>query len=118
MVRCDCPRVHPPPPSPYPPQTLAGALATAVESGLARSVGVSNYSEAELRETHRVLAERGVPLAVNQVQGVAWGGMWGVCVRACVLPPKQRDKFEAAREFVAPAPVLFKQTAATLHPYC
>lgn len=49
-------------------QTLANALAAAVESGLARSAGVSNYSEAELRETYRVLAERGVPLAVNQVE--------------------------------------------------
>lgn len=46
---------------------LAGALAAAVDSGLTRAVGVSNYSEAELRETHRVLAEAGVPLAINQV---------------------------------------------------
>lgn len=51
-----------------PLQTLASGLAAAVDSGLARSVGVSNYSEAEVRETHRVLAERGVPLAVNQVE--------------------------------------------------
>lgn len=48
-------------------QTLASSLAAAVDSGLAKSVGVSNFSEAEMRETHRVLAERGIPLAVNQV---------------------------------------------------
>lgn len=69
-------RPHPHPP----PQTLASALATCVESGQARSVGVSNYSEVEVRETHRVLAERGVPLAVNQARLVlrALGavGLW------------------------------------------
>lgn len=114
-------------------RTLASSLATAVESGLTRTVGVSNYSgavrcgregaagsegsavahwgcaagcsslpafaghrgmrprelcvrscclpaEAQLRETHRVLAERGIPLAVNQVgPGVGAGGWgWGV----------------------------------------
>ncbi len=48
-------------------QTLANALGDAVDNGLARAVGVSNYSQTELRETHRVLAERGVQLAVNQV---------------------------------------------------
>lgn len=49
-------------------QTLASSLAAAVDSGLARHVGVSNYSEAEVRETHRVLAEAGLPLAANQVE--------------------------------------------------
>lgn len=48
--------------------TLARALAAAVESGLARHVGVSNYSVAEVEETRRVLAERGVALAANQVE--------------------------------------------------
>lgn len=49
-------------------QTLARGLAAAVDSGMTRAVGVSNYSEEELRETHRVLAEAGVPLALNQVE--------------------------------------------------
>jgi diketogulonate reductase-like aldo/keto reductase len=48
--------------------TLARALAAAAESGLARHVGVSNYSAGEVEETRRVLAERGVPLAANQVE--------------------------------------------------
>ena len=58
-------------------QTLASSLAAAVDSGLAKSVGVSNYSEAEVRETHRVLAERGIPLAVNQVgrRSVGWAAV-------------------------------------------
>lgn len=64
----DCYLVHSPVATFNSIKTLAGSLATAVESGLARSVGVSNYSEAEVRETHRVLAERGIPLAVNQVE--------------------------------------------------
>ncbi|PSC68389.1 2,5-didehydrogluconate reductase [Micractinium conductrix] len=49
-------------------KTLANALGDAVESGLTKHVGVSNYSEAEVRETHRVLAERGIQLAANQVE--------------------------------------------------
>lgn len=56
---------------PLPAQTLARGLAAAVDSGMTRAVGVSNYSEEELRETHRVLAEAGVPLALNQVSGKA-----------------------------------------------
>lgn len=59
------------------PQTLASSLAAAVDSGLTKSVGVSNYSEAEVRETHRVLAERGIPLAVNQAgSGAVVLGVW------------------------------------------
>jgi len=43
-------------------------LADAYDAGLVRSVGVSNYSEKRLRSVHKALAERGVPLACNQVQ--------------------------------------------------
>jgi len=32
-----------------------------------RAVGVSNYSDKRLRAVHKALAERGVPLATNQV---------------------------------------------------
>ncbi|MDQ3699776.1 MAG: aldo/keto reductase [Chloroflexota bacterium] len=44
------------------------ALASAVEAGLARAVGVSNYGAADLRKAHYALARRGIPLASNQVQ--------------------------------------------------
>ncbi|KAL4422152.1 hypothetical protein ABPG77_006841 [Micractinium sp. CCAP 211/92] len=64
----DCYLVHSPVATFNSIRTLANSLATAVESGLTKAVGVSNYSEAQLRETHRVLAERGIPLAVNQVE--------------------------------------------------
>lgn len=47
---------------------LMAALAQEVESGRVATVGVSNYSAEQMRQAHRVLAERGVPLAVNQVQ--------------------------------------------------
>merc|ERR1719375_1930346 len=46
----------------------AHALADVYQSGLARSVGVSNFSVAELRELLSVLKQRGVPLASNQIE--------------------------------------------------
>lgn len=49
-------------------KTLMNALADAVEQGQIQAVGVSNYSAHQMREAHRLLAERGIPLAVNQVQ--------------------------------------------------
>lgn len=53
---------------PVPIETWMGALADAVESGLARTVGVSNYGLTQMRRAHAALARRGVPLASNQVQ--------------------------------------------------
>ena len=47
---------------------LMGRMADAVEAGEVRAVGVSNYSAAQLRLAARVLADRGIPLASNQVQ--------------------------------------------------
>jgi len=47
---------------------LMGRLADAVDAGKVRAVGVSNYSEAQMREAHAVLEARGIPLASNQVQ--------------------------------------------------
>ena len=47
---------------------LMVGMAQAVHEGKVRAVGVSNYSEAQLRLAHRVLADHGVPLASNQVQ--------------------------------------------------
>lgn len=47
---------------------LMGRLADAVDAGKARAVGVSNFSEDQMREAHEALAARGIPLASNQVQ--------------------------------------------------
>ena len=47
---------------------LMGRLADAVESGRARAVGVSNYSEEQMRAAHSALEARGIALASNQVQ--------------------------------------------------
>ena len=48
--------------------SLMGLMADAVEAGKVRAVGVSNYSARQLRIAHAALAERGVPLASNQVE--------------------------------------------------
>ncbi|KAI7735739.1 hypothetical protein M8C21_015396 [Ambrosia artemisiifolia] len=42
-------------------------LGDAVEQGLVKAVGVSNYSEKRLREAYKQLQKRGIPLASNQV---------------------------------------------------
>jgi aryl-alcohol dehydrogenase-like predicted oxidoreductase len=47
---------------------LMNYMADAVEQGKVRAVGVSNYSAEQMRLAHRVLADRGVPLASNQVE--------------------------------------------------
>jgi len=51
-----------------PARTVAAALAEAHRAGLVQAVGVSNYSEAEMRAIHAALAEHGIPLATNQVE--------------------------------------------------
>lgn len=48
--------------------TLMQQLADAVEVGRVRAVGVSNYSAEQMREAHAALADRGIPLASNQVE--------------------------------------------------
>ena len=48
--------------------TLMGLMADAVEAGKIKAVGVSNYSAAQMRTAHDALAQRGMPLASNQVQ--------------------------------------------------
>ena len=48
--------------------SLMGLMADAVEAGKVRAIGVSNYSAAQLRTAHAVLAGRGIPLASNQVE--------------------------------------------------
>ena len=47
---------------------LMGLMADAVQAGKVRAVGVSNYAAAQLRTAHAALAERGIPLASNQVE--------------------------------------------------
>jgi len=47
--------------------SLMDALAQAVRSGKVRAVGVSNYSEAQMRKAATRLARHGIPLASNQV---------------------------------------------------
>ncbi|NJM96420.1 MAG: aldo/keto reductase [Phormidesmis sp. RL_2_1] len=49
-------------------KTLMNALADEVAQGRIKTIGVSNYSAKQMREAHTLLAARGIPLAVNQVQ--------------------------------------------------
>jgi aryl-alcohol dehydrogenase-like predicted oxidoreductase len=49
-------------------ETLMNALATEVEKGRIQAVGVSNYNVEQMRQAHKILASRGVPLATNQVR--------------------------------------------------
>jgi aryl-alcohol dehydrogenase-like predicted oxidoreductase len=47
---------------------LMNLMADAVEKGKVRAVGVSNYSEEQMRLAHSVLDARGIPLASNQAE--------------------------------------------------
>ncbi|MGY5857769.1 MAG: aldo/keto reductase [Candidatus Thorarchaeota archaeon] len=47
--------------------TQMNEMADLVESGRIRAVGVSNFSEERMIKAHEDLAERGIPLAANQV---------------------------------------------------
>jgi aryl-alcohol dehydrogenase-like predicted oxidoreductase len=47
---------------------LMNLMADAVEQGKVRAVGVSNYSADQMRLAYAALADRGVPLASNQVE--------------------------------------------------
>ncbi len=49
-------------------ETLMNTLATEVERGRIKTIGVSNYSQEQMQEAHQILARRGIPLAVNQVR--------------------------------------------------
>jgi aryl-alcohol dehydrogenase-like predicted oxidoreductase len=56
---------------PLPPVTIEtwmDGLADAVEAGLVRAVGLSNFSLAQMERAGAALARRGVPLAANQVE--------------------------------------------------
>jgi aryl-alcohol dehydrogenase-like predicted oxidoreductase len=54
--------------SPISVEMWMGALADAVEGGLTRAVGVSNFTPSQTVRAHAALARRGVPLASNQVE--------------------------------------------------
>ncbi|MBE9178806.1 aldo/keto reductase [Oculatella sp. LEGE 06141] len=49
-------------------ETLMNALADEVQQGRIGAIGVSNYSAEQMRKAYDLLAKRGVPLAVNQMQ--------------------------------------------------
>ena len=48
-------------------EMLMEGMAQAVERGLTRSVGVSNYNAGQMIKAQSILAEHGIPLASNQV---------------------------------------------------
>jgi aryl-alcohol dehydrogenase-like predicted oxidoreductase len=66
VERVDLYQIHWPFP-PVPIETWMEAMADAVQTGLIRAVGVSNYSAEQMRRAHAALARRGIPLASNQV---------------------------------------------------
>ncbi len=49
-------------------ETYVEGLAEAVQAGLTRAVGVSNYNAEQMRRAYDVLAKHQIPLASNQVQ--------------------------------------------------
>ena len=50
------------------PEQEMEEMAALVKAGKIRSVGVSNFSADRMRRAHAALAEKGLPLAVNQVE--------------------------------------------------
>lgn len=67
MEQVDLYQIHFPLP-PLAVETWADTLADAVDQGLIRAAGVSNYDEEKMRRTQLTLRKRGVPLASNQVE--------------------------------------------------
>jgi aryl-alcohol dehydrogenase-like predicted oxidoreductase len=49
-------------------RAMAAALAVPYRAGLVKAIGVSNYSEREMRALHGELAKLGIPLASNQIE--------------------------------------------------
>ena len=43
-------------------------MAVAYENGLIKSVGVSNFNADQVRRFHKVLSDKGIPLATNQIE--------------------------------------------------
>ncbi len=67
LDRVDLYQIHFPFP-PLPIATWANALADAVQAGMTRAVGVSNFNVAQMERAYEALARRGVALASNQVE--------------------------------------------------
>jgi aryl-alcohol dehydrogenase-like predicted oxidoreductase len=67
LEQVDLYQIHWPFP-PIPIETWADGLANAVEAGLVKAVGVSNFNAAQMLKAHATLMERGIPLASNQVE--------------------------------------------------
>lgn len=49
-------------------ETVMDGLAEAVQQGMTRAVGVSNYNAEQTRRAHKRLARHGIPLASNQIE--------------------------------------------------
>lgn len=60
-------QIHYPIP-PMPIDTWVAAMADAVEAGLVKLVGVSNYTARQTRRAHLLLSRHNIPLTSNQVQ--------------------------------------------------
>ena len=67
LQRVDLYQIHWPFP-PIPIETWMAGMADAVELGLARAIGVSNFSVEQMDRAHTALARRGISLASNQVE--------------------------------------------------
>jgi len=66
MTRVDLYQMH----WPFPGVSIEswmGAMADCFDDGLIRAVGVSNYNAEQTKHAHAALAERGIPLASNQI---------------------------------------------------
>lgn len=68
VKRIDLYQVHQPVSFLMSQKTLMNALADEVKQGRILALGVSNYSAEQMREAHKYLGDRGIPLAVNQVK--------------------------------------------------
>jgi aryl-alcohol dehydrogenase-like predicted oxidoreductase len=67
LERVDLYQIHMPLP-PVPIEVWAEALADAVDAGLIRAVGVSNFNAAQMLRAQAALTKRGVALTSNQVE--------------------------------------------------
>jgi aryl-alcohol dehydrogenase-like predicted oxidoreductase len=66
MNHVDLYQIHWPIPT-VPIETWMSAMADCVDEGLLRAVGVSNFNIEQTQRAHTALAERGIPLASNQI---------------------------------------------------
>ena len=84
VERVDLYQMHFPLP-PMPIETWMDGLADAVQAGLVREVGVSNYNVAQVQRAYSALAQRGVRLASNQInyslldRRPEQTGLWALC---------------------------------------